>query len=423
MANGDKPRQWAAHANNAGQLYNYESAMDNYVTTVANDRQLTDFKNDERYENWRFQNELQNFQYGQQIRAYEHSMNIYGLNQLAIDKEVKFQEDQIYRNADARIQELHYMKQDLDFAFAREQIETNFAIADLKLQIESTDSQLKINSLQNLARDRQFGADMQQQSSQITDSKAEARRQFFKNELDRQKSAGQAAASGKRGQSVQMVENAIDAISAVDSSALMSQLERGQLNFKNVTSNSVYQKKKQDQISAKEKDMLVTRRKQQQNQTKQIQTLFGLSVEEFEADTKKLGQMMIDTYAGIDDQLEMLAKNEFQTRVNLYAQSPLPPMLAPRAKPPRSIPYTNYTEPRIPPFFDHKSAGGTPAKPQKPSGLSIAAGIIGTGLGIAGTLATGGALGATVLGTSAAAGGSILTGLGAGFTTASGFLR
>ena len=145
--------------------------------------------------------------------------------------------------------------------------------------------------------------------------------------------------------------------------------------------------------------------------------LFGLTVEQYTADTEKLGRMMLDTYAGIDSQLDRLAQQEFQTRTELYAKMPLPPRMPPRAKPPREIPYEKYAKPTPAPFMDKNTMATTP-QPQKQSGAGTFLSIAGALVGVGATVLTGGAAagvfgaGAAAWGAGLAAGGSILRGLG-----------
>ena len=379
MANGDKPRRHAAAYNNRINAWQYEQAIRNHAVEVANDRTITDLRNQNNYDQWAFQQEVRNFEIEEQLRVYNKAMEIYGLNQSAIDQEVQFQTDQIYSTADARLQEPYYEQQDLEFDFAREQIESNFALADNILQTKNVEMAHAMKINQDRQRDRQFATDMAQQTDQMTDAKASARVELLKNTLQTNAEKGTASASGRRGQSANALNQSIEAVAAIDQYSLISDLERGDASFKKVTGNVVYQKSEQDKISAKEKRSLRNNKKQLQNNKKKLQTLFGLTVQEFEADTEKLGRMMVDTYAGIDSQLARLAQQEFQSRVDLYAKSPLPPRIGPRAKPPREIPYTQFAEPRVPPFMPYKAAGSTAPKQKGPSGLSIAA-VIGGGI-------------------------------------------
>lgn len=410
MANGDKPRRHNASFQNANLAQQWENSLENLMLQIGVNRLQTDLVNEQRFDDYNFQNLLANFQMEEALRAYNHSANIYGLNQQAIDMEVAYQQQQIYSNADARLQELAYAQQDLDFQFAEDSINSSFQAANNSLM-------MKINQEQTLARDRQFGYDMQAQSIEQQNIKADARRELFQQTLNTQKESGRAAASGRRGQSARLTQQSIESVAAVDHYSLYSQLDRGDKSFAAVTSNMIDQKKSQDTIAAREKDKLA-------NDKDQIAQLFGLTVQQYEADTEKLGRMMIDTYAGIDAQLDLLAKQEFKSRIDLYARMPLPPRMPPRAKPPREIPYDKYTMPSRPIMMSHKVMGSAPKQP-KQSGfgqfLSIA-GMVAAGVG---TVLTAGAAAPAFMaaapaaaaaqgiwGASLTAGGSILGGLG-----------
>lgn len=407
MANGEKPRRHNASFQNANQLQQYENSLEDLMLQIGVNQLQTDLVNEQRFDDYNFQNLVSNFQMEEALRAYNHSANIYGLNQQAVDMEVAFQQQQIYSNADARLQELAYAQQDLDFQFAEDSITSAFQTANNSLM-------MKINQEQTRARGRQFGYEMQAQSIEQQNNKADARRELFQQTLNTQKESGRASASGRRGQSALLTQQSIEAVAAVDHYSLYSQLDRGDKSFAAVTSNMIDQKKSQDTIAARERDKLA-------NDKDQIAQLFGLTVQEYEADTEKLGRMMIDTYTGIDSQLDLLAKQEFKSRIDLYARMPLPPRMPPRAKPPREIPYDKYTMPSRPIMMDHKVMGSTPSRP-KQSGfgqfLSIA-GMVAAGVGTvltAGAAAPGlAAATAASMGTWGAglsAGGSILGGLG-----------
>lgn len=397
MANGDKAGKHTASLNNANQLQGYENAWDQLVFQIASNRLSTNLMNEQRSDDFNFQNMLANFQMEEQLRAYNHSRNIYGLNQKAIDMEVAYQQQQIYSNADARLQELKFAQQDLDFSFARDTIENTFNQANNSLL-------LKINQEQTDQRDRQFGTDMKTASIEQTQAKADARRSLLTSTLKTQAEAGSAQAAGRRGQTARMQKQSIDSVAAIDHYALHTQLERGETSFSNTTTGMVNEKASADKTAGLQRDKL-------QNDRDQLAQLFGLTVEQYEADTEKLGRMMLDTYAGIDTQIDRLAQQEFQSRVELYAKMPMPPRMAPRAKPPRKIPYDKYAFPKQPFFYDHNTMASSQ---RKRSFLSTALGILGTVAGAAGTVLTAGA-GAGVMSASAGVWGASLTGGGSIF--------
>ena len=372
MANGEKPRRHTSSLNNAQSLLGYENSLDNLILQIASNRLSTDLVNEQRFDDYNFQNMLANFQMEEQLRAYNHSRNIYGLNQEAIDMEVAYQQQQIYNAADARLQELQYAQQDLDFSFARDTIENTFNQANNSLL-------LKINQEQTDQRNRQFGTDMKAASVEQTQAKADARRSLLASSLQTQAQAGSALATGRRGQSARLQKQSIESVAAIDHYALHTQLERGEEAFNNVTTGMADQKASTDETAALERDKML-------NDQDQLAQLFGLTVEQYEADTEKLGRMMLDTYAGIDSQLDRLASQEFQSRVELYAQLPLPPRMPPRAKPPREIPYDKYAFPKQPFFYDHKTMASAP-KQQSQSGLSSFLGIASAITGTAATIA------------------------------------
>ena len=395
MAKGDKPRQHAVSLNNANSLLGFENSLDNLIFQIASNRLSTDLSNQQLFDNYNYQNMLANFQMEDQLRAYNHSKNIYGLNQQAIDMEVGFQQQQIYDNADARLQELAYAQQDLDFSFARDSIENNFNQANNSLL-------LKINQEQTNQRNRQFGTDMKSASIEQNQAKADARRSLLTSSLKTQAETGAAQASGRRGQSAQMQQQSIESVAAIDHYALYSQLERGESAFNNTATGMVNQKASEDFIASKEQDKIL-------NDKDQLAQLFGLTVQQYEADTEKLGRMMIDTYAGIETQLDRLAQQEFESRVELYAKMPLPPRMPERAKPPNKIPYDKYAFPTQPFFMDHKTMAAAQSAPKR-SGLSTALGIGSMILGAAGTVLTARAAAPAIFGANAAVWGAGLSG-------------
>ena len=399
MANGEKPRKHNNSLQNAGQLQGFENLFEDTLLNKAVSDLRTNLTNEQRFEEYSLQNELYNFQMQKEIEAYKRSLESYGLNQQAIDMEVAYQQQQIYSDADARLQELAYLQQDLDFSFAEETIKSSFATANNSLA-------LKINAEEAEKRNRQFGAEMRARSIEQTEAKAEGRRNLLKQTLETQREAGNAAASGRRGQSARLTKQSIESVAAIDHYSLYSQLQRGEGAFQNITSNIAAQKKSDDFIGKRQRDKLL-------NDKDELAQLFGLTVEQYEADTEKLGRMMIDTYAGIQSQLDRLAKDEFRSRVELFSRMPMEPMMPPRAKPPREIPKDKFTLPSKPIFMDHKTMASMP-KQEKPSGFQSFLGIGSAVLGIGATVL--GAIGAPTIGPLAVPllkGGSALMGLGA----------
>ena len=397
MASGDKPRRHTGSFNNAGTLQGYENSLQQLGLQAAVDDLQVRMTNQQRFDDFNFQNELYNFQMEDAIRSYDRQAQIFGLNQQAIDQEVAYQTDQIYNNVNSRLQELAYLQQDLDFGYAKDQVESSFALADNSLM-------MKINNEETLKRDRQYGTDMRQRSIEHTSEKAEARRKLLKQTLETNSQVGAAAATGRRGQSARMTEQSIDAVAAIDHYGLYSQLTRGEDSFKNVTTNLTDQKKSDDYIGKRKGDQL-------KNNEMKISQLFGLTTEQYEADTEKLGRMMIDTYASIDTQLERLSQQEFQSRINLYAKMPLPPRMGPRALPPREIPNAKIAYPNQPIFYNHKSMSAPASKGSSGPGVL---GFLGMAAGVAGTVLTAGAAAPAFAAAMPAAGmwGAGLTGAG-----------
>lgn len=438
MADGKEPRKHSKSLANLGGLQSFENAFDNYILQLAQNRLATDLLNEKRKDDYNFQNEVYNYQMDQQIQMYERQKMLYGMNAQAVDMEVQFQKDQIYSNVDARLQELSYQQQDLDNAYARDAINHAFEQGNLQLAIElnkveqeqrenTFNTNLKINENQRIARNDAFGAGARDAYLKNTAQQAQGRRELLKQSLQTQAQAGSAAASGRRGQSAAMLEQSIEAVASIDHAALLTQLENGHGSFANVTTKLISEKNTGDKAGRLERKQLKDNyktetkanklsRDQLKNTRKRNAQLFGLTVEEYKADTEKLGRMMIDTYSSIDSQLNRLAQKEFQTRIDLYSKMPLPPTMPPRAKPPRKIPYDKYAMPTPPPFQDKNTIPTTP-QPQRQSGLSSFLSIAGALTAGAGTILTAGAgaglFGATagLWGTGLGTGGSILQGL------------
>jgi hypothetical protein len=414
MANGDKSRRRNASLQNVGSLQGYENDIQNLQHLIGVNRLETDLVNESRMDAFNFQNEVANFQYEEQIRQYDRQQHIYGLNQNAIDMEVAYQQQQIYDNVDAKLQELQYAQQDLDFGFAADSIKNNYAQANNSLQIKNNQLELDINKEETIQRGRQFGTDMKDMSVKQTAEKAEARRNLLKSSLETQARAGNALASGRRGQSAMMMAQSIESVAAIDHYALYTQLERGEGSFDNVVKGTVNKRKSDDKIAGVQREQLGVQRDTLINNKREMAQLFGLTVEQYEADTEKLGRMMVDTVSSIDSQLNRLSQQEYQSRINLYARMPLPPRMAPRAKPPREIPYDKYALPTDPFRMDHNVMGAAPEQ-KKQSGFGSFLQIAGTIAGVAGTVLTAGATGpgaAMAWGAGLSGGGSVLKGLG-----------
>ena len=367
MADGGKPRKHTSSFNNLSSLQAYENLRQQFGMQIGVDRLQVNMTNQQRFDDYNFQNELYNFQMEDAIRTYDRQAHLFGLNQQAIDQEVAYQTEQIYSNVDSRLQELAYLQQDLDFGYAKDQIESSYALADNSLM-------LKINNEQTMQRDRQYGNEMQQQSITFNKEKAEARRTLIKQTLETNEQVGAAAAAGRRGQSARMTEQSIEAVAAIDHYGLYSQLSRGEDSFKNVTTTLTDKKKSDDTIAARNREQL-------KNNEQKIAQLFGLTTEQYEADTEKLGRMMIDTYASIDTQLQRLSQQEFQSRINLYSKMLLPPRMGPRAKPPREIPYAKYVSPTQPIRYDHKTMASSPSRSSSGPGVLGFLGMAAAGVG------------------------------------------
>ena len=398
MANGDQSRKKTASYNTLGGLVNFENLYKNKRLNTSLNILETDLINETRADQFNFQNDLANFRTEEDIRRYEHSKDIYGLGQKAINQEAKYQKQQIYKDADARMQELGYAQDDLDFSFAETQIKNNFARANNKLAANDNKLNLRINSQDTLAnleqtkqRGRQFGTDMKDMSAKQTEEKADARRKLLKSTLETQANAGKALASGRQGQSARMLTQSIESVAAIDHYALHTQLERGDDSFSNIAQGTTNKKKSEDTqagIQRKQlgfqRDKLKNNQKKLKNEQKEMAQLFGLTVEQYTADTEKLGRMMLDTYSNIGAELDRLDKDVFQERVNLYAKMPLPPRTAPRALPPRELQYDPLILPSDPIRFDPNMIGAA-QQPKQPStaakilgGVSMVAGAVGT---------------------------------------------
>ena len=249
MANGDKSRRRNASLQNAGSLQGFENSLHDVAHRYGENVLATDLLNEQRFDAYNFNNEVSNYQFEELIRQYDRQAHIYGLNQNAIDMEVAYQQQQIYDNVDARLQELQYAQQDLDFGFAAESIKNNYAQANNSLQIKNNAEELAINKEETIQRGRQFGSEMRDMSAKQTAEKAEARRNLLKSSLETQANAGNALASGRRGQSARMMEQSIESVAAIDHYALYTELERGEGSFDNIVSATTSKKASDDKLA------------------------------------------------------------------------------------------------------------------------------------------------------------------------------
>lgn len=417
MANGDKSRRRNSSLQNVGGLQGFENLVQDYQLRTSENILSTDLLNEARSDAYDFNNLIQNYQFEEQIRQYDQQQHLYGLNENAIDMEVAFQQQQIYDNVDAKLQELQYAQQDLDFDFAAQSIKNNYAQANNSLQLKNNRQELAINKEETIQRGRQFGTDMRDMSAKQTEEKAAARRKLIQSSLETQAKAGNALASGRRGQSAMMLNQSIESVAAIDHYALYTQLERGEGSFDNIVSGTTNKKASDDKLAGIRKKQIGIQRDNLINNKREMAQLFGLTVEQYEADTEKLGRMMVDQVSSIDSQLNRLSQQEYQSRINLYAKMPLPPRMAPRAEPPREIPYEKRAFPTDPFRMDHNSMGAAPEQ-KKQSGFGTFLQIAGSIAAIGGTVLTAGAAapGATAAmgmwGAGLSGGGSILSGLG-----------
>lgn len=396
MANGDKSRRNSASFNNFGTLLGKQNEYNDTRLRTGLNVLKVDQLNEQRRDDYNFNNQLANYRTEEDIRRYDHSQGIYNLGQKAIKGEAKYQRNQVYKDTDAKLQEFGYQQDDLDFDFARESIKNNFDQANNKLALNDNRQNLRINRQDDLAnqeqtklRGQQFGTDMKDMSAKQTQEKADARRKLLKSTLETQAKAGNALASGRRGQSASLLNQSIESVAAIDHYALHTQLQRGDDSFANITQGVTNKKKSEDTqagIQRKkfglQRNQLQNKRKNLMNEQKEMAQLFGLTVEQYTADTEKLGRMMLDTYDSIGSQLEDIDRKVFKESVNLFAKMPLPPRTAPRALPPRELDYDKLVLPDDPIRYDHNIQGSV-QQPKKKSGLAQAAGFLSIGLGVA----------------------------------------
>jgi len=378
----------------------YKAQLNDYNAAVANDKVAVDLTNKQRDEAWNKQEGLRQLQITQAAEVYEKDNQVYEEGLKFVDRAYDTAVTQEELGLDQKLMELMYQSDDLDRAYTRDALGAAYKTKQVDFMMQQNDIDNQLLTIQgNRTRD-QYGSEMQAQSQKLSAEAAETRLGILKSTLEGQANKGAAAASGRRGRTASKAQGAAVMAASMDQGALTDALQRSTFSFKNVTTNLTNNKKYDDQTNTKQQKKLSVQKQSLSSQKDEIATMLGLTAEQYEADTEKLGQMMLDQEAQFKNAIASLDNKKFNSKSQLYASKLLPPKFPDAAPRPSKIEYTNFAKPQPPQHVKKGMLAGAPAS-SSPSTASTILGILGTGLTVASNFAvpgSGTAIGLTGVG-------------------------
>lgn len=333
----------------ANDLQGYSNAWYNYFATQANNQQNADLQNAQLLQQWGYQTELQQLSFQNQLAAWDRSEQAYAQNLELIDYSAQLGQDQINLQLDQKLRELTFMQDDLDRGWFKTQHES--AMAMHALEMEDTRSM------------QQFGDTSFQQSAAIKDKAADAKYEMLKASVKGNQEKGEAAASGRRGNTARKVTQSAATQAAIDKGKVSSDLYRASLSFKNAAASARTSRNTDlKDIVAKEES---------------VQTLLGLAKEQYESDTTQLGMMLMDTYQQAEFDMKKLDLQVFAKQSELASNRMLPPRVPLDIPRPFKIPTPHLVKP-VKPIHRNKYIGAGVSGPSQP-GQSTASSIFSLG--------------------------------------------
>ena len=364
----------------------YKDRLNDYNAAVANDRIAVDLANKQRDDQWNQQNALRQLQIETAAEVYEKDNQVYEQGLKFVDRAYDNAVTQEELALDQKLMELMYASDDLDRAFTRDSLGAAYKTKELDFMLQQTQLDSQLLNIQNERTQANYAADMTEQSLGISAKAAEARLSVFETTLDGQAAEGAAAASGRRGKTATKAKAAAVTAASIDQGKLTDALQRATFSFNNVTTKLTSNKAADDKTYAKNKEKNKLTKQSISNQKEEIQTMLGLTAEQYESDTEKLGQMMLDQEAQFENAIRSLDNKKFNSKSQLYAAKLLPPKFPDAAPRPSKIEYTNFAKPSPPQHVKRGMIAGSPSA-SRPSSTATVLGILGTGLTFAGAAA------------------------------------
>ena len=364
----------------------YKAQLNDYNAAVANDKFAVDLTNKQRDDAWNQQEGLRQLKITQAAEVYEKDDAVYQQGLKFVDRAYDNAVTQEELGLNQKLMQLMYQSDDLDRAYTRDALGAAYKTKQVDFMIQQNDIDNQLLTIQRNRTGEQFGSAMEAQSQKLSAEAAETRLGILQSTLKGQADAGAAAASGRRGKTASKAQSAAVTAASIDQGALTDALQRSTFSFKNVTTNLTNNKKYDDLTNRKQKDKLLSQGQSLRSQRDEIETMLGLTAEQYESDTEKLGQMMLDQEQQFKNAIASLDNKRFNSKSQLYASKLLPPKFADAAPRPSKIEYTNFAKPQPPQHVKKGMLAGAPAS-NSPSTASTVLGILGTGLAVAGAFA------------------------------------
>ena len=364
----------------------YQDRLNDYNAAVANDQVAVDLANQQRDDAWNQQEALRQLQIEQAAQAIEKDDAVYEQGLQFIDRAYDTAITQEELGLDQKLMELMYASDDLDRAFTRDSLGAAYKAKELDFMLQQTQLDSQLLNIQNERTQANYAADMTEQSINMSAKAAETRLSVFESTLEGQAAKGAAAASGRRGKTATKAKAAAVTAATIDQGKLTDALQRATFSFNNVTTKLTSNKTADDKTYEKNKAKNKITKQSIRNQKEEIQTMLGLTAEQYASDTEKLGQMMLDQEAQFMNAIRSLDNKKFNSKSQLYASKLLPPKFADAAPRPSKIEYTNFAKPSPPQHVKKGMIAGSPSSSSPSTGSTIL-GILGTGLTAAGAFA------------------------------------
>ncbi len=363
MSDNGKLKKKTSNYTNANNLLGYNIQMQQWYANQINDENIASLKDQIAIDTYNRDVDLQQLQFQQQLDVFDRSEQAFHQNIGLVDEAIKLAYAQENLLLDQKLMELAYSKEDLDRGWLQTQVESQFAMQQLELKDDTDEAN--------------FAANMQAASIEQKQRASDAKYEFLQASLKGDAAAGQAKATGRRGNTARKTTNSAVMQASMDKGKIASDLYNGSLSFKNTTSNL----SKQRELGVKGFD---------QNKTN-IETMLGISAEEYASSTSQLGQMLKDQFKQSEYNMAKIELKGFNTKSELYSNRMLPPLKPPPIPKPYETPRTNYVKPLPPVHADKGLSGGYSGA--SAGGQSTASTIL--GFGQAGLGAAAGIVGAT----------------------------
>ena len=358
MGKQSKQKKAVSNYTNANSLLGYNQQLNQYEANILNDENSATLRDEQALQAYDRNVDLQNLQFQNQLEAFDRSEQAFHQGLGIVDEATNLAYDQENLLLDQKLKELAFSKDDLDRGWLKTQVESQFAMQQLELKDQTAEAT--------------FASNMQNTSNEMRQNSADAKYKFLEASMKGDAAAGQANASGRRGTSARKTNNSAVMQASMDKGKIAADLYNGSLSYKNTASS----------LSSQRKLGMKGRNDEQKN----IETMLGISSEQFNSDTKQLGMMLKDQFKSSEYNMSKIQIKGYNATAALYQQRPLPPKKPPALPKPFKTPTTNYVKP-LPPVHASKgiSGGYGGGSPSSPSTASTMLGIGGLGLTAAAT--------------------------------------